>query len=39
MQKEKTGNRDAHMFKEVLDALYTDAEIFTVVQEATYRGA
>jgi hypothetical protein len=38
MIEEKTGNRDAYMFKDVLDALYGDAEIFTIVQKATYRG-
>ena len=39
MMEEKTGNRDAYMFKDVLDALYSDAEIFTIVQKATFRGA
>jgi hypothetical protein len=38
MIEEKTGSRDAHMFKEVLDALYGDADIFQIVQKATYRG-
>jgi hypothetical protein len=39
IMEEKTGNRDAYMFKDVLDALYNDAEIFTIVQKATFRGA
>jgi hypothetical protein len=39
MIEEKTGHPKAHMFKDVLDALYDDDEIFTIVQKATFRGA
>jgi len=39
MIEEKTGDRDAFMFKGVLDALYSGAEIFQIVQKATYRGS
>ena len=39
MIEEKTGDRDAFMFKGVLDALYNDADIFQIVQKATFRGA
>ncbi|MBN1683423.1 hypothetical protein JW865_07725 [Candidatus Bathyarchaeota archaeon] len=39
MIEEKTSNHEAYMFKEVLDALYNDDEIFTIVQKATYRGS
>lgn len=39
MIEEKTGDHEAFMFKGVLDALYNDAEIFQIVQKATFRGA
>jgi hypothetical protein len=39
MIEEKTGDHDAFMFKGVLDALYNNAEIFQIVQKATFRGA
>jgi hypothetical protein len=38
MIEEKTGNHDAFMFKGVLDALYSGADIFQIVQKATFRG-
>lgn len=38
MIEEKTCNRDAFMFKGVLDALYAGAEIFQIVSKATFRG-
>jgi hypothetical protein len=39
MLEEKTGDHDAFMFKGVLDALYRGAEIYQVVQKATFRGS
>jgi hypothetical protein len=39
MMEEKTGDRNAFMFKGVLDSLYNGAEIFQIVQKATFRGA
>ena len=38
MIEEKTGNHEAFMFKGVLDALYEGADIFQIVQKATYIG-
>lgn len=38
MLEEKTGNRKAFMFKGLLDAIYNDEEIFTIVSRASYNG-
>lgn len=36
--EEKTGHHQAHIFKDVLDAIYNDADIFSIVSKATFRG-
>ena len=38
MIQEKTGNVKAHMFKETLEAIYEDKDIFSIVSKATYTG-
>ena len=38
MIQEKTGNIQAHMFKETLEAIYNDKDIFSIVSKATYTG-
>ena len=38
MMQEKTGSAKAHMFKGVLEAIYKDKDIFSIVSKATYRG-
>jgi hypothetical protein len=38
MLEEKTGNHEAFMFKSVLDAIYNDEDIFSVVSRATFSG-
>lgn len=38
MLEEKTGNHEAFMFKGVLDAIYNDNDIFSVVSKASFRG-
>lgn len=38
MIQEKTGSVKAHMFKEVLEAIRDDKDIFSIVSKATYRG-
>ena len=38
MIQEKTGSAKAHMFKGVLEALYNDKDIFSIVSKATYSG-
>ena len=38
MLEEKTGNREAFMFKNLLDAIYAGKDIFSVVSTATFRG-
>lgn len=38
MIQEKTGNVKAHMFKETLEAIHDDKDIFSIVSKATYTG-
>ena len=38
MIQEKTGSAKAHMFKDVLEAIYADKDIFSIVSKATYSG-
>ena len=39
MHEEKTNNSEAHMFKDVLDALLEDEiDIFSVISDSTYHG-
>lgn len=38
MIQEKTGSAKAHMFKGVLEAIYNDKDIFSIVSQASYRG-
>ena len=38
MIQEKTGSAKAHMFKGVLEAIYNDKDIFSIVSKATYSG-
>ena len=38
MIQEKTGSAKAHMFKDTLEAIYNDKDIFYIVSKATYRG-
>jgi len=39
MIQEKTGNAKAHMFKGVLQAIYDDKDIFSIVSKAGFKGA
>ena len=38
MIQEKTGHHAAFMFKGVLDAIYNDKDIFSIVSQAGHRG-
>jgi len=38
MLEEKTGNHEAFMFKGVLNAIYNDEDIFSIVSRACFRG-
>ena len=38
MLEEKTGNHEAFMFKGVLNAIYNDEDIFSIVSRASFRG-
>ena len=38
MIQEKTGSVKAHMFKDTLEAIYNDKDIFSIVSKATYSG-
>gem|GEM_PF-6623968 len=38
MIQEKTGSAKAHMFKGVLEAIYNDEDIFSIVSRATFKG-